>query len=162
MANRLLLNYDRSNKFHAEEVEKLLKVPSGSHASAVVIEEVADALRAAGVHSEAERILGEARGTPAGEVLRSFREGFGRLTTGARLVIRSLGYDPALGGTGNGAARRDHPRCSGRDAGAGADHPPERHPALLGVSGGSPPSSPLATIRGEPQKEALPGMREAC
>jgi len=102
MANRLLLNYDRSNKFHAEEVEKLLKVPSGSHASAVVIEEVPDALRAAGVHSEAERILGEARGTPAGEVLRSFREGFGRLTTGARLVIRSLGYDPALGGTGNG------------------------------------------------------------
>lgn len=138
MANRLLLNYDRSNKFHAEEVEKLLKVPSGSHASAVVIEEVADALRAAGVHSEAERILGEARGTPAGEVLRSFREGFGRLTTGARLVIRSLGYDPALGGTGNGAARRGDPRRPGSDPRAGAPHPRERHRPLLGVRWGFP------------------------
>src|SRR5690606_5639586 len=81
-------------------VEELLSVPRGAHASAVVTDEVADALRAAGVPSEAERILGEAEGTPAGEVLRFFREGFGRLSTSARVVVRNLGYDPAFGGTG--------------------------------------------------------------
>lgn len=84
-------------------VEELLSVPRGAHASAVVTDEVADALRAAGVPSEAERILGEAEGTPAGEVLRFFREGFGRLSTSARVVVRNLGYDPAFGGTGNSA-----------------------------------------------------------
>lgn len=99
MATRLLLNYSATDDNEVRGVERLVDAPAGTHANAVMLEEVIESLRGAGAHAEADRLLAQAQGTPVGEVLRLFREGLGRLTETGAEVIRAFGYDPSFGGT---------------------------------------------------------------